>query len=84
MLLNVKSVLEEEVSQKVGFLDELTVMLKILKDSTVALIVYFIWLLFLLCLELLILLGKLSDTDSDYDKIIQKQMAIHLRKVELL
>lgn len=83
-LLSLKSVLEKEINQKVGFLEELNVMFNILKKSVIALIVYIIWLLFLLILELLILIGKANDTDSDYDKTIQKQMAIHLRKIELL
>jgi len=84
ILLSLKSVLEKEINQRVGFLEELSVMFNILKKSIIALIVYIIWLLFLLILELLILIGKANDTDSDYDKTIQKQMAIHLRKIELL
>ncbi|KIO78250.1 hypothetical protein TH53_04330 [Pedobacter lusitanus] len=83
-LLSLKSDLEEEINRKIGFLDELNVMSNILKQSSIALIVYTIWLLFLLILELLILIGKANDTDSDYDKTIQKQMAIHFRKIELL
>ncbi|MBO9673503.1 MAG: DUF4407 domain-containing protein [Sphingobacteriaceae bacterium] len=83
-LLTLKSVLEKEVNNKVGFLDELRIMFNILKQSTVALTVYLIWLFFLLILELLILIGKMNDTESDYEKTIQKQMSLHLKKIELL
>ncbi|SER07816.1 DUF4407 domain-containing protein [Pedobacter rhizosphaerae] len=83
-LLELKTILEAEIKEKVGFLDELNVMINILKQSVAALIVYIIWFSFLLILELLILIGKVNDTDSDYDKTIQKQMSIHLRKIDLL
>lgn len=83
-LLSLKSLLEKEVDSKVGFLDELKIMFIILKESTIAAVVYMIWLAFLLLLELLILIGKASDAESDYDKTIQKQMSIHFKKIELL
>lgn len=83
-LLNLKKRLQEEVDNKVGFLDELRIMFSILNESTIALVVYLIWLAFLLLLELLILIGKASESESDYDKTIQKQMDIHFRKIELL
>ncbi|RQO65173.1 DUF4407 domain-containing protein [Pedobacter sp. KBW06] len=84
MQLGLKTLLEKEVDSKVGFLDELQIMFNILSESFIAAIVYVIWLLFLLLLELLILIGKSNEDDSDYDKTIQKQMAIHFRKIELL
>ncbi|AOM79502.1 DUF4407 domain-containing protein [Pedobacter steynii] len=84
MQLGLKTLLEKEVDSKVGFLDELQIMFSILNESFIAAIVYVIWLLFLLLLELLILIGKSNEDDSDYDKTIQKQMAIHFRKIELL
>jgi len=84
MLLTVKSDLEKEVNSKVGFLDELEVMFSLLTKSSIALLVYIIWLAFLLLLELLILIGKSNESDSDYDKTIEKQMNIHLKKIGLL
>lgn len=83
-LLGLKAVLEKEVNEKMGFLEELTVMFNILKQSSIAMAVYIIWLLFLLILELLIVISKSNDTDSDYDRTIQKQMDLYLRKIELL
>lgn len=84
MLLTVKADLEKDINSKIGFIDELTIMFSILKKSSIAAVVYFIWFLFLLLLELLILIGKSNDSESDYDRTIQKQMNIHLKKIELL
>lgn len=83
-LISLASSLKTEVDSKMGFLDELKIMVSILKESTIALIVYLLWFAFLLLLELLILIGKSNDIDSDYDRTIQKQMEIHLRKIQLL
>jgi len=84
LLLSAKADLVKEVNSKIGFLDELQIMFALLKASLIAAVVYCIWLAFLLLLELLILIGKANDAESDYDKTIQKQMAIHCRKIELL
>ncbi len=59
-------------------------MINLLKESYIALAVYLIWFFFLLLLELLILIGKSNDSETDYDKTIQKQMIIHFKKIELL
>lgn len=84
VLLSLKTLLEKEVGSKIGFLDELGIMFSILRKSTIAATVYIIWLMFFLLLELLILIAKSNESESDYDKTIQKQMDIHLRKIELL
>jgi len=84
VLLGLKALLEKEVGSKIGFLDELGIMFTILQKSAIAATVYIIWLMFFLLLELLILIAKSNESESDYDKTIQKQMDIHLRKIELL
>lgn len=84
MLITLKSDLENEVKSKVGFLDELSNLVNIIKGSLIACVVYFIWFIFLLLIELLVLIGKSNDTDSDYEKAIQKQMEIHMTKIHLL
>jgi hypothetical protein len=83
-LLTLQDQLKKEVDKNVGFIDELKIMIDLLKGSIIATAVYIIWLIFLLLLELLILIGKSYDSESDYDRTIQKQMSIHLRKIELL
>ena len=84
VLLDLRSELEDEVGSKVGFLDELDMMMQLLSNSLIAIVVYIIWFLFLLFLELLILISKRSDKDSDYETAIHHQMALHNKKIELL
>ncbi|WP_410220174.1 DUF4407 domain-containing protein [Pedobacter sp.] len=83
-LLTLQSVLEKEVGEKVGFLDELTLLIEILSNSIIATAVYCIWFLLFLFLELLILVSKRNDIDSDYEQAIQHQMALHNKKIQLL
>lgn len=45
-------------------------MFMIFSESSIALAVYFIWFLLLLILELLILMSKKGDIDSDYGTTI--------------
>ncbi|MDQ8003383.1 MAG: DUF4407 domain-containing protein [Pedobacter sp.] len=84
VLLDLRNELEVEVGSKIGFLDELNMMMQLLSESSIAIVVYAIWFLFLLFLELLILISKRSDSDSDYDMAIQHQMAVHNKKIQLL
>jgi len=84
VLLDLRAELEDEVGSKVGFLDELNMMMQLLSESAIATAVYIIWFLFLLFLELLILISKRSDKESDYETAIQHQMAIHNKKIQLL
>lgn len=84
LLLTLRPRIEEEIRSKVGFLDELDVMVKLLAQSLPALIVWLIWLMFLLGLELFILMSKLGGENSDYDSLILHQMETHKKKIELL
>lgn len=76
--------LRKTISSKTGFIDELNIMIDILKDSFIGLIVYFIWFIFLLLIELLILFSKIGDKDSDYELVIAQQMEMHQKKLKLL
>lgn len=71
-----KIVRQEYESANTGFLQELEALIKILKNSIIALIFYIILFLFLMFLEMLIVLSKRSDEDSDYDLIVQHQQRI--------
>jgi Domain of unknown function (DUF4407) len=82
--LSLRSALEAELKQKVGFLDELNLMILILSESKPAMIAWFIWLIFLFGLEAFILVSKWSETDTDYDKRIEQQMTLHFKRIELL
>lgn len=84
LLLTLRPRVEQEINSKVGFLDELEVMKTILFQSNVALTIWLIWLFFLLCIELFILVSKLKDEQNDYDILVLHQMNSHKKKIELL
>jgi hypothetical protein len=83
-LLNVRPQLESKIESKVGFLDELKVMVLLISKSWVALAVWIIWFLFLFSLEILVLIGKMTDQQNDYEKTILHQMSLQIKKLELL
>lgn len=84
LALMLRPQIEAEIKSKTGFLDELNVMGIILKESTAAVLVYSLWLLFLLLLELLVLVSKISDKKNDYEKTILHHMDSQFRKLEIL
>lgn len=83
-LLTLRSDVEKDIKSKVGFLDELNVMTGLLKDSTSARVVWSIWIVFLLGLEMFILASKVGEKGNDYDATIIHQMDLQLKKLELL
>jgi hypothetical protein len=84
LALTLRPQIEAEIKSKIGFLDELNVMLKLLDDSSAAMIVYILWLSFLLFLELLVLVSKINDKRSDYEQTILHHMNTQFRKLEIL
>ena len=83
-LLSVRSIVENEIKSKVGFLDELKLMVKLISNSTVALVFYLILFFFLLGLELFVVFSKKSDQPIDYDEKILQAQALHKRKLMAL
>lgn len=81
-LLNIRPKLEQEISSKVGFLDELEVMYSLITKSKVAMTVWFIWFFFLIGLELLVLIGKINDKGSDYERTVMHHMHLQNRKLD--
>lgn len=71
-----KIVRQEYESASIGFLQELEALITILGNSVIALVFYIILFLFLMFLEMLIVLSKRGDGDSDYDLIVQHQQRI--------
>jgi hypothetical protein len=84
ILLELRPVVEAELKQYRGFLDELNVMLAILRESNIALIVWIVFFLFILGLELFVLISKWTEPESDYEVRIRQQMELHIRRIELL
>lgn len=71
--LHTRDELKEEIESKAGFLDELKVMVIILRESTIALTFYLLLFLFLLSLELFVVSSKAFDEENDYILVVQHQ-----------
>lgn len=84
LLLGLRPKIEADLKQNVGFLDELAVMHSLLSESFVSFAAWFIWFVFLLGLELLILVSKRGDEDNDYDKMMEQLQALHIEKIKLI
>lgn len=82
--MDMEEVLRLELSSKKGFLEELSAIIEILKESTVALIFYIILFLFLLFLELFVVISKSLDKSSDYDLVIEHQLQQKKKTLEEL
>lgn len=83
-LLALRPVVEKEIKSKVGFLDELKVMYNLITGSAIAAIVYGLWFLLLLGLEMFVLISKTTDKQNDYDEKVLSSMQIHLKKLHAL
>lgn len=83
-LLNIRPKLEQEISSRVGFLDELEVMFSLISRSKVALGVWLIWFFFLLGLEMLVLISKINEKKNDYEETIMHQMNLQMKKLHVL
>jgi hypothetical protein len=83
-LIKLRSDLEKEIKDKTGFLDELIVMVNLIKGSSVALFVWLLWLFFLIGIELFVLFSKKGDQDNDYDMTIKHHMELQKRKLRLM
>lgn len=68
--------LRTELSNNVGFLEELHAMLELLASRTEALIFYCIIFSFLISLELFVVASKMSDKKCDYDMIVEHQLNV--------
>ncbi|MFM7854215.1 MAG: DUF4407 domain-containing protein, partial [Flammeovirgaceae bacterium] len=84
MLLVLRPMVEAELKEHVGFLDELNLMMSLFKESKIASIAWLLWFILLFGLEVFILVSKLNDTETDYDAMITQQMALHYKRIDLL
>lgn len=83
-ITTIKERKEQELKTKTGFLDELTLLHDVVTSSTIGLFVYLLFLLFFLAIELFVLVMKLTDKESDYDKLVQHQTAIRIQMLDKL
>jgi hypothetical protein len=82
--INIRQELETELSSKTGFLDELKVLFSILLSSPIALVVWIMFFIFLLSIEVFVLVNKFGDEKNDYDSVIIHQRDVRLKMLEKL
>lgn len=82
--LNMEDNLRKELSNNVGFLEELNAMIELMASRTEALIFYIIVFSFLISLELFIVTSKLSDNKSDYDLVVEHQFRMKEKNLQNL
>ena len=82
--INIRQELEAELNSRTGFLDELKVLFSILLSSWIAMVVWIMFFLFLMSLEVLVLVNKFGEEGNDYDKIILHQKDVKIKMLEKL
>lgn len=82
--INIREELETELSSKTGFLDELKVLFSILLSSWIAMVVWSMFFLFLMSIEVLVLVNKFGEDKTDYDAIILHQKDVRIKMVDKL
>ncbi len=70
-LITMRQELEEELKSKKGFIDEINLMIKLILGSWGGIIAWASFFLIFLAMELLIVVTKYFESESDYDKMIQ-------------
>lgn len=83
-IVKLRSEVEQEAKANSGFLFELQLMYHILRDSGPALVVWALWFMLLLGIEIFIMVNKLAHLETDYDVTIQHHMELQKRKLKLL
>lgn len=75
---------KKELESATGFLNELNLLKEVIASSWVGMFVYALFLFFFLALELFILVMKLSDKKSDYEKLIDHQVEVNIQRIDML
>jgi len=80
--IGIREKLEEDFKSKFGFLDELEMMMVILIKSPVALVVWGLWFLFLVSIELFVVSSKWgNNSETDYDVTIIHQRDVRKKAI---
>lgn len=74
----------KNLAEKTGFLDELEILKSVIFDSNVGLIVYLLFFIFFLAIELFVLMIKIFDKESDYDHLLRHQKEVRVRMIDNL
>lgn len=82
--INIREALETELGSKTGFLDELKILFSILLSSWIAMIVWSMFFLFLMSIEVLVLVNKFGEEKTDYESIILHQKDVRIKMLDKL
>ncbi len=82
--INIREELEKELGSKTGFLDELKILFSILLSSWIAMIVWSMFFLFLMSIEVLVLVNKFGEERTDYESIILHQKDVRIKMLDKL
>jgi hypothetical protein len=82
--INIRQELEDELNSKTGFLDELKILFSILLSSWIAMVIWLMFFLFLMSLEVLVLVNKFGEEKTDYETIILHQKDVRIKMVQKL
>ena len=82
MLLSVRDTVERDLASKKGLLDDLNLQLRLIKKNKVAFGVWALFFAFFLFLELLVVINKLLEKETDYDRMVAFSEEINKKKLE--
>ncbi|HEX2970200.1 MAG TPA: DUF4407 domain-containing protein [Bacteroidales bacterium] len=82
--INIREALETELGSKTGFLDELKILFSILLSSWIAMVVWSMFFLFLMSIEVLVLVNKFGEEKTDYESIILHQKDVRIKMLDKL
>ena len=82
--INARQELEAELQSKTGFLDELQVLFSVLLSSPIAMVVWSMFFIFFLSLEILVLVNRYGEEKNDYERVITHQMDTRMIMLEKL
>lgn len=76
--------IRKKISEKTGFLDELRILKEVLFTSKEGIVVYSLFFIFFLSIEIFVLMIKIFDKESDYDHLLRHQTEVRLRMIDNL
>lgn len=82
--LTIRQDLEEEIKSKTGFINEIEILFTIILRSWYGKIIWILFFLFFLAIELFVLFNKFSDKDNDYEQAVLHQMNIRIDQLKAL
>lgn len=82
--INIRELLEKDLTSKTGFLQELNIVFEIIFSSVASAIVWGMIFLFFFFIEMFVLVNKWTNELSDYDELIKLQETLRKVKMNIL